>query len=274
MNVDEVEGIVKRTRVEEAAAKFQTPDKSFNHVDISYRPVITLPEKDAPFYINESTRRAYDRVSKILDPLSWAGLTAWRQRETIKRDGDVDAALKFCDEWGGMSMRVGTAMHKIIEDYLNNKPVSDGGGAGLDFNPFHLFSSVKHNLNRIDNIRGVEIRVHSDNLNLAGTIDCVADFDGRPAIIDHKNSRREKTPSEVRKYMVQEAIYGIMWEELTGEVVELLVTNMATWVMKPRAFVVEFKDWREEAVREIASCRRRLAEKEKEDAEDKEFDFD
>ena len=157
-------------------------------------------------------------------------------------------------------MSVGTAMHLICERYLNNQPMPVKGSRAEDipdlrFDPFLLFKSMKHNLNRIDNVRGVEIPVHSDTLDAAGTIDCVADFDGRLAIIDHKNSRRRKTRSKIDKYVVQEAVYGYMWEELTGTRPELIVTNIASWDLKPSIYPLEYSEYRDSSIEKFKRFR-------------------
>ena len=56
-----------------------------------------------------------------------------------------------------------------------------------------MFSSIQSLLNRIDNIQVVEGAVYSDELQLAGRTDLIAEFDNQLAVIDYKTSRKIKT---------------------------------------------------------------------------------
>ena len=225
-------------------------DKTFTHVDVGYKPSVHLVNDDNGRRYEDKDGNRFKSVTQILHDLSSEGINRWRQHEINIRNGDVDAGMKHCDKWSADSMAVGTAMHQIIERYLKNEPAPKSGERAEDdktlaFDPHQLFKTIKPVLNKIDNIRGVEIPVHSNDLGVCGTIDCVAEYEGKLAIIDHKNSRRKRSPADVRKYVVQEAIYAHMWEELTGERPELLVTNMATWVMVPRAYIYKFTPYME-----------------------------
>lgn len=239
---------------------FDTPDKRFTHVDSGYTPRVKL-------YDDENGRRyvkdngiAYTSVTTVKNNLDVSGIYSWKQRMADLMG--LEKGLAFCDNHMKESMDVGTRLHEIVERYLNNEPAPPEGERAEDseyllaFNPRRLFDSMKHNLNRIDNIRGVEIAVHSDEMQLAGTVDCVADFDGRLAIIDHKNSRSQKGPAKVRGYRVQAATYAHMWEEMTGERPEITVINVAPWDLKPRVYIQEFTEEEEEASLEtIKFCR-------------------
>ena len=54
----------------------------------------------------------------------------------------------------------------------------------------------------------------SHHLRLAGTVDCIAEWDGRLAVIDFKTSTREKKKDWIENYFMQAAAYAIMYEEL------------------------------------------------------------
>lgn len=236
------------------------PDKTFTHVPIDYVPKVKLVDHNLPTRRYVRGDKSYKSVTTILKPMESERLLGWKQDTICKFEGDIDKALAHCDNWSGESMSVGTAMHLICERYLNNQPMPVKGSRAEDipdlrFDPFLLFKSMKHNLNRIDNVRGVEIPVHSDTLDAAGTIDCVADFDGRLAIIDHKNSRRRKTRSKIDKYVVQEAVYGYMWEELTGTRPELIVTNIASWDLKPSIYPLEYSEYRDSSIEKFKRFR-------------------
>jgi genome maintenance exonuclease 1 len=116
----------------------------------------------------------------------------------------------------------GTDMHTLVENYLHNKdlpPVSPL--------PDFLFKIAKTNLNRINNIHSLEGSLYSKKLGIAGTVDCIAEFDGELAIIDFKTSKKPKPREWIEHYFVQCMAYGCMLYELTGISVKKLVIIMA-----------------------------------------------
>ena len=66
--------------------------------------------------------------------------------------------------------------------------------------------------------------LYSDDLCLAGRVDCIAEFDGDSAIIDFKTTGTLKKEDWLHKYFVQEAAYAYMYYERTGVEVKKLVT--------------------------------------------------
>jgi len=116
----------------------------------------------------------------------------------------------------------GTDMHSLVENHLYNKtlpPVSPIA----DF----LFKIAKTNLNRINNIYALEGSLYSKQLGIAGTVDCIAEYDGELAIIDFKTSKKPKPREWIEHYFVQCMAYGAMLYELTGLTVKKLVIIMA-----------------------------------------------
>jgi genome maintenance exonuclease 1 len=113
----------------------------------------------------------------------------------------------------------GTDMHSLVENYLYNRelppvqPLSD-----------FLFKSE---LNRINNIYALEGSLYSKQLGIAGTVDCIAEYDGELAIIDFKTSKKPKPREWIEHYFVQCMAYGCMLYELTGISVKKLVIIMA-----------------------------------------------
>lgn len=116
----------------------------------------------------------------------------------------------------------GTDMHTLVENYLMNnelpqvQPLSD-----------FLFKIAKPNLNRINNIHALESSLYSKQLGIAGTVDCIAEYDGELAIIDFKTSKKPKPRNWIDHYFVQCAAYACMLFELTGIIVKKFVIIMS-----------------------------------------------
>tara|TARA_B000000441_G_scaffold130806_1_gene114454 strand:- start:817 stop:1482 length:666 start_codon:yes stop_codon:yes gene_type:complete len=116
----------------------------------------------------------------------------------------------------------GTDMHTLTEHYLKNedlpvvKPLPD-----------FLFKIAKPELNKIDNIHTLEGSLYSKELGVAGTVDCIAEYDGELAIIDFKTSAKPKPRDWIDGYFVQCAAYACMYYELTGIPVKKFVIIMS-----------------------------------------------
>mgnify|MGYP005651075749 len=90
-----------------------------------------------------------------------------------------------------------------------------------------MFQHSRPTLDRINNIYVQEVALYSDKLELAGRVDCIAEFDGVLSIIDFKTSAKQKTDERLYDYFVQECAYACMLLEQYNIRVEQLVTIVA-----------------------------------------------
>ena len=116
----------------------------------------------------------------------------------------------------------GTDAHTLIEEYLNN---ADTFSDVLPLSQF-LFKQAKPTLNRINNILCQEQALWSFELGIAGSVDCIAEFDGELAIIDFKTSKQPKPRNWIEDYFVQCAAYACMLYEMKGIMVKKFVIIM------------------------------------------------
>jgi len=117
----------------------------------------------------------------------------------------------------------GTDMHTLAEFYLKNL---DCPSDVLPLSEF-LFQIATPQLDKIDNIHALESSMYSKVLGVAGTVDCIAEYNGELAIIDFKTSKKPKPKEWIEHYFVQAAGYACMLYELTGLVAKKLVIIMA-----------------------------------------------
>ena len=115
----------------------------------------------------------------------------------------------------------GTRLHTYCEDYLNNKEP-----AFKDLLSKAHFENITEMLQPIDNIHGQEIQMFSKKMGLAGTVDCVADYDGVLSVIDFKTSTKKKPEEWIESYFLQATCYALMWEENTGQKIDQIVILM------------------------------------------------
>ena len=144
-----------------------------------------------------------------------AGLAKWRARVGKEKAAAISSR----------SAARGTKYHSITEDYLNNKlEIDEYKKYPL---PTIMFYNSKHVLDRINNIVLQEAALYSDHLEVAGRVDCIADFDGKLSIIDFKTSEKPKRDLYLYDYFVQETAYACCLQERYGITVEQLVTIVA-----------------------------------------------
>lgn len=116
----------------------------------------------------------------------------------------------------------GTQMHSLVEHYIKNEELPKSAPL-----PKLLFDVARPELNKINNILGIEIPLYSEYLGIAGTVDTIAEYNGVLSIIDYKTSERPKPVSWIEGYFVQTMAYSCMLYEMTGIMAKQLVIIMA-----------------------------------------------
>ena len=113
-------------------------------------------------------------------------------------------------------------MHTLVEKYLYNEelpqvqPLSD-----------ILFKLAKPELAKIDNIHSLEGSMYSKQLGIAGTVDCIAEYNGELAIIDFKTSKKPNQGNGLTIILFSAVLMVVCVFELTGIVVKKFVILMS-----------------------------------------------
>ena len=159
----------------------------------------------------------YPSITTVLscNPEKKAGIMKWR-----KRIGEAKA-----NQISTRAASRGTTYHSIVEDYLNN--TYDETKFKDKHLPLMMFKNSKKTLDRINNIYAQEAALYSDNLEIAGRVDCIAEFDGELSIIDFKTSAEEKKLEWIQDYLIQETAYACMLYERYKIKVNKIVTIIA-----------------------------------------------
>jgi hypothetical protein len=143
----------------------------------------------------------------------------------------------------------GTAVHSMVEDFLNNKNVLKEDFAFL---PWCLFSQLQPTLKaKVNNIYAQEAGLWSEKYRLAGRVDCIAEWDGVPSIIDFKTSRSERKDDYNFEYYMQASAYAEMFEERTGIEINQIVILVVTEDGLVQEFVKDKKDYLQDLVETI-----------------------
>ena len=208
--------------------------KTFNHVDLSsFDKNFSLPDvttqtiKGKRFYITPEGNK-YPSITSVLSTRKNEGLVKWR--ESV---GDAVAN----NIMRGAAKR-GTAVHTLVENYLNNEELSK-----QDVLPVALFTLLKPQLDKINNIVLQEGGLYSDKWKIAGRVDCIAEYEGKLSVIDFKTSSKEKKEEWVENYFIQGAAYCEMYEERFKGKIDQVVILIVTEDGATQSFIKDKKDY-------------------------------
>lgn len=205
-------------------------------------PELLLPELGVDntsagrFYVTPAGAR-YPSVTTVI------GLGSdqrWKD-EWIERVGAREAAA--------VSRRAthrGSLVHELAELYLRNEPDYARGFMPAEKSAFKHIRPILDE--HVSEVLCLEAPLYSDALKTAGRMDLGALWDGEPAVVDFKTSKREKTLEQIEGYCMQESAYGLMLFERAGIAVKRLVTVITVDDSPPQVFVQRPKPWLEKFV--------------------------
>ena len=188
---------------------------AFNHVELDLQPLEREHIDGVRYYKIPDEEELIKMVSitSVTSHFNKEIFVKWR-----KRVGNEEA-----DKITKAATGRGTDMHTLTEHYLKNEDLPKGLRPISDF----LFKISKGKLNKINNIYALEGPLYSKELGIAGTVDCIAEYDGELAIIDFKTSKKPKPRNWIEHYFVQCMAYGCMLYEMKGISIKKLVIIMA-----------------------------------------------
>jgi genome maintenance exonuclease 1 len=171
-------------------------------------------EKNGIRYYLTPDGNHYPSITSVLSQQENLGLKAWKEKVGEKE------AKRISKE----SAHIGTSVHQLAEFYLSNYIIKL---ENEDKKIVDTFNRLRFLLSNLNNIVGLEIPLFSDSLRVAGTCDCIADYNGKLSIIDFKTSRKPKKESWIDNYYMQTFFYKQAFEEMTGLEVEQIVILVA-----------------------------------------------
>jgi len=164
-------------------------------------PVLKVADSGASWYETHDGKKAV-RASKVVgDPFDPTG---WFEMCGGQSDGQLVSTI---------INSLGTLTHSRIERYLRNQRAPK-----WNLQPVNAyFGGIMPLLENINNITCCEQPLYSPALGIAGTTDCIADYNGVRSIIDFKTSTKPKSEADCKNYFLQATLYARIWEEMTGE---------------------------------------------------------
>lgn len=153
----------------------------------------------------------YPSVTTMTGFFTAKGIVEWRNRVGHEKADSItrQAAAK------------GEKLHKAFEQYLMNEEVV------ID-NPLteEKFRKTRRWLDKnIETVHGVEIKLYSNVLRLAGQSDLFTTMKGgHKCVVDFKTSNKPKRIEWMKPYFIQETAYSLMIEEMYDVEVPYILT--------------------------------------------------
>ena len=183
---------------------------TYNHIPINFKQAKLIEKNNAHFY-QTPTGEIYPSITTILQETmsneKIESLQKWKEQEIASNYITQEAAI------------IGTETHKLIENHINEVRQTDE----VRLLSVAHFNNLIPFLQKINNVYGTELRLYSNAMKLAGTSDCIANYDGELSIIDYKTKRSNQREEWMTDHFIQGTAYSQMFKELTGIEVKQVV---------------------------------------------------
>lgn len=162
--------------------------------------------------VYHAPKGSYPSITGVLyQMISKPSIDAWK-----KKVGE-EQAQKISSKAANRGTRVHNSIEKYLrgeEDYLEKVTSDNRELINLALNEIDQ---------KIDNIHGIEMKLWSDDLKVAGTSDLIAEYEGELAIIDWKTATYIKKPDWMKNYILQGTAYSRMLYEMYGLIPKKIV---------------------------------------------------
>jgi len=208
------------------------------NIELPVLQKVTL-ESGTRYYVTPDGTK-YPSVTTVISKRKKEQLRKWREQvgEEVAKEISKKATIR------------GNSFHNNCEQYLKKEPITESIGS--------MFNRFTPLLDRISDIICLEQHLYSNELKVAGQVDCVGKFDGNSCIIDFKTSSKFKKKDFIWDYFMQATAYSYMFEERTGIKISdltILITcetgEVQIFQDKRENWIEGFKELREEYEKEV-----------------------
>ena len=207
-------------------------------------PVLERVDLEIGRHYLDSNKKPVPSVTTVLSGTSKSkdALIQWRNRVG---EEEAERIIK-------QSTDIGTAVHEVIENYLNGKPWNNFEETDDRSYIAKKISDkfIKDGLNGITEIWGIEVGLLLDNL-YAGTADCVGEYEGIPSLIDFKTAKKIKKREWIEDYFLQGCAYANAHNVMFGTKIEQIVILMVDrnaifqeFIVRPAEFNFLTRKWK------------------------------
>ena len=204
----------------------------YNHIPINFKQS-ELIEKDNAHFYQTPTGEIYPSITTILHETM-----ANEKKESLQNWKEQEIAADYITQ---EAATIGTETHKLIENHINEVRQTDE----VRLLSVAHFNNLIPFLQKINDVHGTELRLYSNEMKLAGTSDCIANYDGELSIIDYKTKRSNQREEWMTDHFIQGTAYAQMFKELTGIEVKQVVILVSSEKNSRMEFVKDTADYKE-----------------------------
>ena len=220
--------------------------KTFRHINTQPLCELQREEYNGKRYYVSPKGTKLPSVTTFLSHFKGDSIQKWRQKVGEEEANKISAKAS----------RRGTKFHYLMESYISNQEKDTFLTEDLMPDMKQAFYNMMPTTNRIDNVHYLETMLYSETLGLAGQVDCIAEFDGVPSVIDFKTSNKLKKEEWILNYFEQCTCYSLMYEEMKNiRVNQIVVLISVDGETEPQIFVRNRKDYVPELARKIKQFR-------------------
>ena len=204
----------------------------YNHIPINFKQA-ELIEKDNAHFYQTPTGEIYPSITTILHETM-----ANEKKESLQNWKEQEIAADYITQ---EAATIGTETHKLIENHINEVRQTDN----VRLLSVAHFNNLIPFLQKINNFHGTELRLYSNAMKLAGTSDCIANYDGELSIIDYKTKRSNQKEEWMTDHFIQGTAYAQMFKELTGIEAKQVVILVSSEKNARMEFVKNTEDYKD-----------------------------
>ena len=170
-------------------------------------------------------------------------LSATQSEEKKKSLADWKARMgpQYADRVRDIAAMRGTAMHKFLEAYIDGSGHKDLTSIGKEAEPMAK-RIIESGLGDLGEVWGQEVTLYYPGL-YAGATDIVGIYDGKPAIIDFKQTNKPKKREWILDYFCQLGAYCMAHNYVYGTKIQKGVILMCSKDLLFQKFEVEGNDF-------------------------------
>ena len=204
----------------------------YNHIPINFKQA-ELIEKDNAHFYQTPTGEIYPSITTILQETM-----SKEKKESLENWKDQEVAAEYITQ---EAATIGTETHKLIENHINEVRQTDE----VRLLSVAHFNNLIPFLQKINDVHGTELRLYSNKMKLAGTSDCIANYQGELSIIDYKTKRSDQKEEWMKDHFIQGTAYAQMFKELTGIEVKQVVILVSSEKNSRMEFVKNTEDYKD-----------------------------
>lgn len=179
--------------------------------------------------------KIYPSITTVLSSYNKKLLFEWR-----KKVGDEEA-----NRIASKASRRGTKLHSICEKYLLNE-MTDMKMQTIMPDLKELFYKIKPAIDtNVGKVYALEQALYSHELQVAGRVDMIAEWNGKLSVVDFKTSTKQKNEDNIQNYFMQCTAYALMFHERTGMWIDDIVVLISTEEGPAQVFERQIHDYRQ-----------------------------